>query len=100
MTVEAFTECAQSRGLQDVDTLAGYGKEAIEGVLDVWKSLPPDLKAAIVATVTALGEYAAAAIAAMGVGAAEFLAWIGAAVAVGVGLGVAMDVLEQCMAQW
>ena len=99
-----FQQCCEERGARDIDVLEQAGKDLITGTLEAWRSLPQDLKSAIISTVSALGSYATAALeaiaAAAGVAAGEALAWLAVALAAGVGIGVGADILYECLGQW
>jgi hypothetical protein len=88
MAWDDFTACAG----RDGEILADLGEDAVKEIGQLWKSLPPDIKAALGVAARFGARYLAAALAAVGIAASEAIA----AVAAGAGLGVIMAVIVDC----
>ena len=88
MAWDEFTACMGDAG----EGLVDVGEDAVKGAADMWRALPPDIKAFIIAAARYGGQYVVAALEAAGVAAAEA---IGAA-AVGFGVGYFMAALVDC----
>jgi hypothetical protein len=88
MSWDDFTACAG----RDGEILADLGEDAVKEIGGLWKSLPQDVKGMLIAASRWGATYLEAALAAVGVVAAEAVA----AVAAGAGLGVVMAVVVDC----
>jgi hypothetical protein len=88
MSWDDFTACAG----RDGEILAQIGEDGVKEIAGLWKMLPQDVKAMLIAAARWGGVYLEAARAAVGVAAAEAIA----AVAAGAGLGVIMAVIMDC----
>lgn len=88
MSWDEFTACAG----RDGEILADAGEDAIKEIAQLWRALPQDIKAMLIAAARWGGTYLEAALAAAGVAAAEVIA----AAAAGAGLGAIMAVIVDC----
>lgn len=88
MAWDDFTACAG----RDGEILADLGEDAVKEIGQLWKSLPQDVKAMLIAAARWGAGYLEVALAAVGIAAAEAIA----AVAAGAGLGVIMAVIVDC----
>lgn len=91
MSWDDFTACAG----RDGEILAEIGEDGVKEIAGLWRSLPQDVKAMLIAAARWGGVYLEAALAAVGIAAAEAIA----AVAAGAGLGVIMAVIMDCYDQ-
>lgn len=91
MSWDDFTACAG----RDGEILAEIGEDGVREIGGLWRSLPQDVKAMLIAAARWGGTYLEAALAAVGIAAAEAIA----AVAAGAGLGVIMAVIVDCYDQ-
>ncbi len=88
MAWDEFTACAG----RDGEILADLGEDAVKEIGGLWRSLPQDIKGMLIAASRWGATYLEAALAAVGIAAAEAIA----AVAAGAGLGVVMAVIVDC----
>jgi hypothetical protein len=88
MSWDDFTACAG----RDGEILVEIGEDGVKEIAGLWKTLPQDVKAMLIAAARWGGVYLEAALAAVGIVAAEAIA----AVAAGAGLGVIMAVIMDC----
>ncbi|MGB3445025.1 MAG: hypothetical protein WBA97_40335 [Actinophytocola sp.] len=91
MSWDDFTTCAG----RDGEILAEIGEDGVKEIAGLWRALPQDVKAMLIASARWGGVYLEAALAAVGIAAAEAIA----AVAAGAGLGVIMAVIMDCYDQ-
>ena len=88
MAWEDFKTCMGDAG----ERLEEAGESAVRGLLQLWRSLPQDVKALVIASGRYGAQYIAAALAAAGVEAADAIA----AIAVGFGVGYFFAALVDC----
>lgn len=88
MSWDEFTTCAG----RDGEILADLGEDAVKEIGQLWKALPQDVKGMLITAASWGATYLEAALAAVGIVAAEAIA----AVAAGAGLGVIMAVIVDC----
>jgi len=88
MSWDDFTTCAG----RDGEILADLGEDAVREIGTLWRSLPQEVKGALIAAARWGATYLEVALAAVGIAAAEAIA----AVAAGAGLGVMMAVIVDC----
>lgn len=88
MAWDDFTACAG----RDGEILMEIGEDGVKEIAGLWKMLPQDVKAMLIAASRWGATYLEAALAAVGIAAAEVIA----AVAAGAGLGVIMAVIIDC----
>ncbi len=88
MSWDDFTACAG----RDGEILKEIGEDGVKEIAGLWRSLPQDIKGMLIAASRWGAVYLEAALAAVGIAAAEAIA----AVAAGAGLGVIMAVIVDC----
>ena len=92
MAFSDFVQCCSKNGETLGDALVNLGERAVRSLLDAWRSLPLDARAAVVAAAEVGGVALAAALAAIGVEAAELVAVF----LIGFGIGATIAIMVDC----